>query len=78
MTEQEYIDATNLAKVRAALSILRDVLPSTKMEKSRLRRASAPLAVMAACLANAIRVMEAEDTSNTTKGARAQQQEKQV
>lgn len=27
MTEQEYIDATNLAKVRAAISILRDYLP---------------------------------------------------
>lgn len=29
MTEQEYIDATNLAKVRAALAIVREILPGS-------------------------------------------------
>lgn len=36
MTEREYIDATNLAKVRAARTILRDLLPMTKDEEAWL------------------------------------------
>ena len=34
MKEREYIDATNLAKVRAAKSILMDVLPMSKAEEA--------------------------------------------
>lgn len=39
MTEQEYIDATNLAKIRTAMGILRDVLDMTKKETELKRSA---------------------------------------
>ena len=34
MTEREYIDATNLAKVRAAKNIVRDVLPMSPEDQA--------------------------------------------
>lgn len=43
MTEREYIDATNLAKVRAAKAILRDVLPMGSWEAGLLADSFAPL-----------------------------------
>lgn len=33
MTEQEYIDATNLAKLRIAMTVIRDCLPMRDDEK---------------------------------------------
>lgn len=36
-TEQEYIDATNLAKVRAAKNVFRDFLPMTEPEEKEAR-----------------------------------------
>ncbi len=33
MTEQEYTDATNLAKVRAARSVFRDFMPMSAAEE---------------------------------------------
>ena len=37
MTEQEYIDATNLAKVRAAKNVFRDYLPMNDKEEDESR-----------------------------------------
>jgi hypothetical protein len=37
MTEQEYIDATNLAKIRAAKNVFRDFLPMTAPEEEEAR-----------------------------------------
>ena len=39
MTEREYIDATNLAKIRAAKVIVRDVLAMTPDEHEQQRTA---------------------------------------
>lgn len=39
MTEQEYIDATNLAKLRSTKNVLRDVLPMTPAEETLFRKA---------------------------------------
>lgn len=39
MTEREYIDATNLAKIRAARMILHDILTMTREEKFFLGKA---------------------------------------
>lgn len=36
MTEQEYIDATNLAKVRAAKDILRDLFATTGVQEAEV------------------------------------------
>lgn len=43
MTEQEYIDATNLAKVRAAKQIFRDILPSRDTEERHFSKALAAI-----------------------------------
>lgn len=43
MTEREYIDATNLAKIRAAKAILRDVLPMSEWDGALLHDALQPL-----------------------------------
>lgn len=37
MTEQEYIDATNLAKVRAAKNVFVDFLPMSQAEEEEMR-----------------------------------------
>ena len=37
MTEQEYIDATNLAKIRATKNILRDFFPQGDMDEKDFR-----------------------------------------
>lgn len=36
MTEQEYINATNLAKIRAAKAVLRDLFPSGPLTEKDL------------------------------------------
>jgi hypothetical protein len=36
MTEKEYIDATNLTKLRAADRLVRDCLPTSRGEKSAI------------------------------------------
>jgi hypothetical protein len=40
MTEREYIDATNLAKARAAASILSNLLPMTPKESKLTKLAN--------------------------------------
>lgn len=39
MTEREYIDATNLAKVRAAKTVLLDFLPMDEQDEADYMRA---------------------------------------
>jgi len=39
MTEREYIDATNLAKIRAAKAILRDLMPMCGLDENQLSAA---------------------------------------
>ena len=44
MTEQEYIDVTNLAKLRTAMTILRDCLAMRPEEEKMEREIRLPLA----------------------------------
>jgi hypothetical protein len=40
MTEREYIDATNLAKIRVACGILSNLIPMTAKEKKLAKEAA--------------------------------------
>ncbi len=54
MTEREYIDATNLAKIRAARSIVRDVLPMTSEDEKDQESALLAMAKIEDRLARAV------------------------
>ena len=56
MTEREYIDATNLAKVRAAKAILRDVLPMGAWQEGLLKDSFGPLCSLEDRLTRDVRV----------------------
>lgn len=58
MTEREYIDATNLAKIRAAKAILLDVLPMTAWEEGALCDARGPLCRFEDLLTRAVKTKE--------------------
>jgi hypothetical protein len=55
MTEREYIDATNLAKIRAAKAILRDVLEMDDREKKLRMNASEALSAYEAKLEKVVK-----------------------
>ena len=59
MTEQEYIDATNLAKVRAAKKVFRDFLPMTAPEEKQARAVFKALDRIETRLAAVVKTKEA-------------------
>ncbi len=56
MTELDYINATNLAKIRAAKAILRDILPMNEREDELLTGAFYPLTALEDRYAEAAKV----------------------
>jgi hypothetical protein len=56
MTEREYIDATNLAKLRAAKAVLRDVLPMDDKEEEDYKAAMRALTLWELRLTDAVKV----------------------
>jgi hypothetical protein len=56
MTEQEYIDATNLAKLRTAKVIVYDCLPTTEHEETHQLEISRALAKWIDHLENKVRL----------------------
>lgn len=64
MTEREYIDATNLAKIRAANTIIRDTLPMSDSDTADERAALQALRAWEARLELVVRCSPASENDH--------------
>ena len=56
MTEDEYVNATNLAKARAALAIIREINPLTDKQQALKQQASRSLTAITNVLEKIVKV----------------------
>jgi hypothetical protein len=67
VTEQQYIDATNLAKIRAAMAVLREYIPMTAGEKFEIGAPMHALSLIHDRLASVVKIRP--DVANRKRGA---------